>query len=119
VEAAGHGLHTDQHSASISKGVIGVFHGSKSYVLQNEDGQITPAHSISAGLDYPGTGPEHSFYHESGRAKYVSATDDDALEGVKLLCRTEGIIPALESAHALIYAAKLAKELKPGSIIIA
>lgn len=111
VEAAGHGINTEQHAATICKGEVGVFHGAKSFVLQTADGQITPAHSISAGLDYPGTGPEHSFYHESGRATYVPISDEEALEGVKLLCRTEGIIPALESAHAIAYASKLAPEI--------
>jgi len=118
VEAAGHGLDTEQHAASISKGSVGVFHGSKIYLLQTEDGQITPAHSISAGLDYPGTGPEHSFYHDSGRAKYVGISDQEALEGVKLLCRTEGIIPALESAHAIAYLSKLLPEMDGGVVIM-
>jgi tryptophan synthase beta chain len=117
VEAAGCGLDTEQHAATICKGEVGVFHGAKSFVLQTSDGQITPAHSISAGLDYPGTGPEHSFYAESGRATYGAVTDDEALEGVKLLCRTEGIIPALESAHAIYYAAKLAERME-GIMII-
>lgn len=118
VEAAGHGLDTEEHAASISKGSVGVFHGSKIYLLQTEDGQITPAHSISAGLDYPGTGPEHSFYHASGRAKYVGISDQEALEGVKLLCRTEGIIPALESAHAIAYLSKLLPEMDGGVVIM-
>jgi tryptophan synthase beta chain len=117
VEAAGCGLNTEQHAATISKGAVGVFHGAKSFVLQTDDGQITPAHSISAGLDYPGTGPEHSFYAESGRATYGSVTDDEALEGVKLLCRPEGIIPALESAHAIYYGAKLAEKMEGVMII--
>jgi tryptophan synthase beta chain len=89
-----------------------------SYVLQNSDGQIKPAHSISAGLDYPGVGPEHSYYKKTGRAKYVSATDKEALEGFKLLSQTEGIIPALESAHAIAYTSKIAKKLKKNEIII-
>lgn len=118
VEAAGHGLDTDQHAASISKGSVGVFHGSKIYLLQTKDGQITPAHSISAGLDYPGTGPEHSFYNDSGRAVYQGITDDEALEGVKLLCRTEGIIPALESAHAIAYLQKLIPQMEKGTIVM-
>jgi len=117
VEAAGHGINTEQHAATICKGEVGVFHGAKSFVLQTEDGQITPAHSISAGLDYPGTGPEHSFYHESGRAKYVPISDAEALEGVKLLCRTEGIIPALESAHAIAYASQLAPQMSGVMIV--
>jgi len=118
VEAAGKGLDSGEHAASISKGSIGVFHGSKIYLLQTEDGQITPAHSISAGLDYPGSGPEHSFYHASGRADYVGITDDEALEGVKLLCRTEGIIPALESAHAIAYLSKLVPEMEKGVVVM-
>jgi tryptophan synthase beta chain len=118
VEAAGHGLDTGAHSASIERGSIGVFHGAKSFVLQTDDGQIKPAHSISAGLDYPGTGPEHSYYAATGRAEYVGITDTEALEGVKLLCRTEGIIPALETAHAIAFVAKLAPEMTPGSIVV-
>jgi tryptophan synthase beta chain len=118
VEAAGHGLDTNEHAASISRGSVGVFHGSKIYLLQTDDGQITPAHSISAGLDYPGSGPEHSYYHESGRAEYVGITDTEALEGVKLLCRTEGIIPALESAHAIAYLEKLVQKMDNGIIIL-
>jgi tryptophan synthase beta chain len=117
-EAAGFGIHTHMHAATIGKGEVGVFHGAKSYVLQNEDGQITPAHSISAGLDYPGTGPEHSYYAMSGRATYGSVTDDEALEGVKLLCRTEGIIPALESAHAVAYLAREAGRFRKDAVII-
>lgn len=118
VEAGGLGLDSDQHAASISKGSVGVFHGSKIYLLQTEDGQITPAHSISAGLDYPGSGPEHSFYHDSGRAVYEAITDEEALEGVKILCRTEGIIPALESAHAVAYLQKLVPTMEEGVIIM-
>lgn len=118
VEAAGHGIDTERHAATICKGAVGVFHGAKSFVLQTEDGQITPAHSISAGLDYPGTGPEHSYFADTGRAKYVAISDAESLEGVKLLCRTEGIIPALESAHAIAYAAKLAPDLPKDSIMI-
>ena len=118
VEAAGHGLDSHEHAASINRGSVGVFHGSKIYLLQTDDGQITPAHSISAGLDYPGSGPEHSYYHASGRAKYVGITDEESLEGVKMLCRTEGIIPALESAHAIAYLPKLAKEMKRGTIVM-
>lgn len=118
VEAGGMGLESDQHAASISKGSVGVFHGSKIYLLQTEDGQITPAHSISAGLDYPGSGPEHSFYHDSGRATYEAITDEEALEGVKILCRTEGIIPALESAHAVAYLQKLVPTMDEGVIIM-
>jgi len=118
VEAAGLGIKTKKHAASIEMGKVGVFHGSKSYVLQTDDGQITPAHSISAGLDYPGVGPEHAFYKKSGRAQYVSITDAEALEGCEILCKTEGIIPALESAHAIAYTKKLAPKLKKGTIIV-
>lgn len=117
VEAAGHGVETGKHSATLSAGRVGVLHGSKSYVLQDENGQISEAHSISAGLDYPGVGPEHSHLKTIGRAAYVSITDDEALAGLKLLCRTEGIIPALESAHAIAYAAKLAPTLSPETVI--
>ena len=118
VEAAGHGLHTQAHCASIGLGTVGVFQGSMSFVLQNEDGQITPAHSVSAGLDYPGVGPEHSFYADCGRAQYEAVSDAEALEGVRLLCRTEGIIPALETAHAISYLKRLTKECDEGSIIV-
>ena len=105
VEAAGDGLSTERHSASLAKGTPGVLHGSLSYLLQDAAGQVHPAHSISAGLDYPGVGPEHSFLMESGRARYVSATDTEALGGLALLARLEGIIPALESAHAVAWCA--------------
>lgn len=101
VEAAGEGLDTDRHSASLTRGTPGVLHGALSYLLQDANGQVHPAHSISAGLDYPGVGPEHSFLKDSGRAEYVSVTDDEALHGVTLLSRLEGIIPALETAHAI------------------
>jgi len=103
VEAAGEGLSTDRHSASISKGTPGVLHGALSYLLQDANGQVHPAHSISAGLDYPGVGPEHAWLHDSGRAEYVSVTDTEALRGVALLSRLEGIIPALETAHAVAW----------------
>lgn len=118
VEAAGCGIKTGKHAASIGVGNEGVFQGSKSFVLQNDDGQITPAHSISAGLDYPGSGPEHSFYKSSGRAQYLSITDYEALEGCKLLCKTEGIIPALESSHAIAYVMKNAENFKKDDIVI-
>ncbi|MFA7467107.1 MAG: tryptophan synthase subunit beta [Desulfotomaculaceae bacterium] len=118
VEAAGHGLDTDLHSATLSKGRPGVLHGSLSYLLQDGDGQVIPVHSISAGLDYPGVGPEHSYLKDSGRAVYVSATDREALDAFKILCRTEGIIPALESAHALAGVARLAPKLSRDEIII-
>lgn len=118
VEAAGRGLETLEHSASIAKGEPAVLHGNKTYFLQDEDGQIQNAHSISAGLDYPGIGPEHAYLHQIGRVNYVSATDDEALEAFQLLCKCEGIIPALESAHGISYAAKLAKKLGKDKIII-
>jgi tryptophan synthase beta chain len=104
VEAAGKGLDSGQHAATLCAGRIGVLHGSKSYVLQDAGGQIREAHSISAGLDYPGVGPEHAFLKETGRARYVAVTDDEALHAFQGLCRLEGIIPALESAHALAWA---------------
>ena len=118
VEAAGFGVKTGKHAVTLGKGTIGTLHGSMSYLLQDDNGQIKIAHSISAGLDYPGVGPEHSFLKKTGRAKYHSITDKEALEGFKLLCRTEGIIPALESAHAIAYAKKLAPKLKKSEIIV-
>ena len=117
VEAAGKGLDTGKHAASLAEGRIGVLHGTKSYLLQDNAGQIRETHSISAGLDYPGVGPEHSFLKDSGRASYVAVTDDQALEGFELLSRTEGIIPALESAHAVFHAAKLAKSFDRNQMI--
>jgi len=118
VEAAGQGLETGHHSASLVSGRTGVLHGTKSYLLQDENGQITATHSIAPGLDYPGVGPEHSYYQETGRATYVGVTDSQALEGFELLCHTEGIIPALESAHAVYYATKLAAELPQKQLIV-
>ena len=118
VEAGGLGLDTGKHSASLVAGSIGVLHGMKSYVLQDEAGQIRETHSISAGLDYPGVGPEHSYYKETGRATYVAVTDQEALEGFKLLCEKEGVIPALEPAHAIYHAAKLARQLSKDQIIL-
>ncbi|MDP9151862.1 MAG: tryptophan synthase subunit beta [Myxococcota bacterium] len=111
IEAAGEGIATGRHAATLGEGRVGVLHGSKSYVLCDSAGQIMEAHSISAGLDYPGVGPEHSWLKDSGRARYVSATDDEALQAVALLARTEGIIPALESAHAFARVADLARDL--------
>lgn len=111
VEAAGHGLSSGQHAAPLSAGRPGVLHGSFSYLVQDAHGQINPVHSISAGLDYPGVGPEHSYLKDSGRVNYTSATDGEALEAFHLLCRTEGILPALESSHALAQAVKMAKGL--------
>lgn len=118
VEAAGLGIDTGKHAATLCKGSVGVLHGSKSYILQDGDGQIKIAHSISAGLDYPGVGPEHSYLKESGRVKYVAVKDREALEGFDTLTRTEGIIPALESSHAIYYAAKLAKRLPKNKIVV-
>ncbi len=118
VEAAGHGLDTDQHAASLAGGRPGILHGNRTYLLQDDDGQITEAHSISAGLDYPGIGPEHAWLHESGRVEYVSATDAEALEAFSLCARIEGIIPALEPAHALAYLVKLAPGLKADDILV-
>jgi len=118
VEAAGKGLSTHEHSASISKGSVGVLHGNKTFFLQNDDGQIDDAHSISAGLDYPGIGPEHAYLHSINRVKYVSATDEEALESFQLLCKLEGIIPALESAHGISFACKLAQKMSKNQIII-
>ncbi|WP_088012418.1 tryptophan synthase subunit beta [Gottfriedia acidiceleris] len=112
VEAAGHGIHTDKQAASLTKGVPGVLHGALMYLLQDEDGQIQEAHSISAGLDYPGVGPEHCYLKDIERVKYESITDEEALEAFQLLARLEGIIPALESAHAVAYAIKLAATMK-------
>jgi tryptophan synthase beta chain len=118
VEAGGFGHRISEHAASISYGEIGVFHGEKSYFLQDAEGQIAPAHSISAGLDYPGVGPEHAHLKASGRAEYVTATDKEALSAMKLLARQEGIIPALESAHAVAYAVKLASEMPADKSIL-
>jgi tryptophan synthase beta chain len=118
VEAAGQGIDTDFHAASLTKGKPGVLHGSLMYLLQNDDGQIQEAHSISAGLDYPGVGPEHSYLKDSGRAKYYAITDDEALESFQLLSRLEGIIPALESAHAIAFAVKLASEMEETQNIV-
>ncbi len=118
VEAAGKGLNTHEHSASIAAGTVAVLHGNKTYFLQNDDGQIQDAHSISAGLDYPGIGPEHAFLHSQQRVEYVSATDVEAMECFQLLCKTEGIIPAIESAHGISYACKLAKKMTKDQIII-
>ncbi len=111
VEAAGEGLHGERHAATLTRGRPGVLHGAYSYLLQDADGQIQEAHSISAGLDYPGVGPEHSYWHETGRVRYLTATDEEALEALYLLARSEGIIPALESAHALARAGEIARTL--------
>jgi len=118
VEAAGDGLESGRHAASLGRGRPGVLHGSLSYLLQDKWGQVLETHSISAGLDYPGVGPEHSYYKEAGRATYVAVTDKEALEGFCLLCQTEGIPPALEPAHAIAYVAQLAPTLPPDAIIL-
>jgi tryptophan synthase beta chain len=112
VEPGGHGIKSGRHGASLGAGAVGVLHGSMSYVLQNDDGQVAEAHSISAGLDYPGVGPEHSYYKDAGRFEYVSVTDKEALEGFQALTRLEGIMPALESAHAVAYAMRAAARMK-------
>jgi len=117
-EAAGRGLDTEQHAATIARGSVGVFHGMKSLFCQDEYGQIAPVYSISAGLDYPGIGPEHAWLHQSGRAEYVPVTDDEAVGAFELLSRAEGIIPAIESAHAVSFAVRLAKEMGEGKIIV-
>jgi tryptophan synthase beta chain len=118
VEPGGHGLSTGRHGASLGAGAVGVLHGSMSYVLQNDDGQIAEAHSISAGLDYPGVGPEHSYYKDAGRFEYASITDREALEGFQALTRLEGIMPALESAHAVAYAMRAAARMKKSQSVV-
>jgi tryptophan synthase beta chain len=118
VEAAGHGIETGKHAASLTAGGPGVLHGNRTYLLQDEDGQITEAHSISAGLDYPGIGPEHSWLHDVGRVNYASATDDEALAAFQLCCQQEGIIPALEPAHALAYVRRLAPSLPNDHLLV-
>jgi tryptophan synthase beta chain len=118
VEAGGHGVASGRHGATLSAGRPGVLHGSMSYLLQNDDGQIATAHSISAGLDYPGVGPEHAYYRDLGRFEFTSVTDEEALEGFQALARTEGIMPALESSHAVAYAMRLAKELPRAKTIV-
>ena len=118
VEAAGHGIETGRHGASIGAGSPGILHGARTYMLQDDEGQVLEAHSISAGLDYPGVGPEHAYFADAGLARYVSITDDEALGGVDLLSRTEGIIPALESAHAIAWVAKEAGALAGRTVLI-
>jgi tryptophan synthase beta chain len=118
VEAAGRGIESGLHAAPLMAGTVGVLHGTKSYVLQDEGGQIQETHSVSAGLDYPGVGPEHSYLKDTKRAEYVAVTDQEALEGFQLLCKTEGIVPALEPAHAIYHAAQMAKSLDKERIII-
>lgn len=118
VEAAGLGIKTSKKAASIGAGSVGVLHGNKTYLLQDKNGQIIETHSISAGLDYPGVGPEHAYFHETGRAQYVSVTDKEALQGFKMLCEIEGIIPALESAHAIAYLFKLVPQTSKNEVIV-
>lgn len=118
VEAAGHGLDTDQHAATMTKGTVGVVDGMKTYAVFDEDGKVAPVYSISAGLDYPGVGPEHAFFKDSGRVEYVAATDDEAVEALLLLSKTEGILPAIESSHAIAEAVKRAPQLDKDKIII-
>jgi tryptophan synthase beta chain len=118
VEAAGEGIETGRHAASLTGGKPGVLHGNRTYLLQNDDGQILDAHSISAGLDYPGIGPEHAWLHDLGRVAYVSATDREALAAFQLCARAEGIIPALEPAHALAHVAKIAGALAKDHLLV-
>ena len=116
-EAAGKGIHTEQHAATIARGSVGVLHGMKSLFLQDDDGQIMPVYSLSAGLDYPGIGPEHANLAKNGRVEYVPVTDDEAVQAFLYLTKTEGIIPAIESSHAVAYAMKLAPAMPKDSII--
>jgi tryptophan synthase beta chain len=118
VEAGGLGVSTGRHAASLCAGSVGTLHGSKSYILQSDSGNILETHSFAPGLDYPGVGPEHAYYKESGRAEYVTVTDEEALEAFHLLSRTEGILPALESAHALAHAKKIAPSFRGDEIVI-
>ena len=118
VEAAGRGLHTNQHAATLLRGEVGVLHGAKSYVLQNEEGQTLPVHSVSAGLDYPGVGPEHSRWKQTGRVTYTAATDQEALDAFQLLAKLEGIIPALESSHAVAHACTLAPHMDKDAVLV-
>ncbi|ASI34887.1 MULTISPECIES: tryptophan synthase subunit beta [unclassified Exiguobacterium] len=118
IEAAGDGIETDKHAATMTKGEVGVLHGSMMYLLQDAHGQVTEAHSISAGLDYPGVGPEHSLLKDIGRVQYEAVTDQEALDALQLLCQKEGIIPALETAHAVAYATKLAKDMSEDEILV-
>ena len=118
VEAAGHGLDTDKHAATMTKGSIGIVDGMKTYAVFKEDGELAPVYSISAGLDYPGVGPEHAYFKDSGRVEYVAATDEEAVQALLLLSKTEGIIPAIESSHAIAEAVKRAPKLSKDDIII-
>jgi tryptophan synthase beta chain len=118
VEAAGDGLATGRHAASLCAGRPGVLHGNRTYLLQDENGQITETHSVSAGLDYPGVGPEHAWLKDSGRAEYVAVTDEEALQAFHAMCRSEGIIPALESAHAVAHAMKIAPSMPKSAVLL-
>jgi tryptophan synthase beta chain len=118
VEAAGRGLKTEEHAAPLMAGRVGILHGTKSYVLQDSNGQIRETHSVSAGLDYPGVGPEHSYLKDTRRVTYVAVSDEEALEGFQLLCRTEGITPALEPAHAIFYAARIAGSMDKEQVMV-
>jgi tryptophan synthase beta chain len=118
VEAAGHGLQSADTAASLNRGSVGILHGSRSYVLQDDDGQVRDTHSISAGLDYPGVGPEHAYLKDSGRARYVAVDDDQALQAFHRTARREGIVPALESAHAIAFAQGLARERGPDGLVV-
>lgn len=118
VEAAGKGLDTEEHAASMAGGQVGILHGMKSYLLQDEDGNVQIAHSISAGLDYPGIGPEHAYLYDTGRAQYVPVTDEEAVEAFEYLSRTEGIIPAIESAHAVAYARKIVPKMRKDQSVV-
>ena len=118
VEAAGFGLHSKQHAAPMAAHQVGVLHGSKSYLMQTSEGQIQIAHSIAAGLDYPGVGPEHSYLNVTGRVEYVSVTDKEAIKGLKIMSELEGVIPAMETAHAISYLEKLAKKVKGKATVI-
>jgi tryptophan synthase beta chain len=118
VEAAGEGMQTGRHAAAIAAGKVGVLHGNRTYLMQDDDGQIIESHSVSAGLDYPGVGPEHAWLNDTGRAQYVNITDDEALAAFHSCCRIEGIIPALESSHAIAQAVKMAPTLAKDKIIL-
>jgi tryptophan synthase beta chain len=118
IEAAGDGIDTEKHAASIERGRPGILHGARSYLLQDEDGQTIESHSISAGLDYPGVGPEHAYLADIGRASYQPASDAEAMDALRLLSRTEGIIPAIESAHALAGALRIGRELGPDGVVL-
>jgi tryptophan synthase beta chain len=118
VEAAGHGIETGEHASAFAGGRVGILHGMKSCILQDDDGIIQPVYSISAGLDYPGVGPEHAYLHDAGKVRYTSVTDDEALDAFQLLCKTEGIMPAIESSHALAKAVQEAAKMSKDEMIV-